>query len=185
MIAVLVIAANAFFCLKLLHHAVKTSRAAVHPHAQTAAALERARLKERRLLFTTVIIIGILLSLWLPYLLLMPIPQLRDTPLKYELVRVWGLALMQLNSLANPFVYAEVEGIQAVSSRSVASPRIHPLFETANPARGYPTTTALLDGRDTDGQKTNLRVAQRKIEHGNVSVINISNAAVLTIMCNL
>ncbi len=104
MIAIFAIAVNAFFCFKLLHHAVKTRRA-VHPHAQTAAALERARQNERRLHNTIVIIITILVSLWLPYLILTAIPHLKDTRMKYELVRIWGLALMQMNSLLNPFIY--------------------------------------------------------------------------------
>ncbi len=103
-VAILAIVASSVFCLNLLRYIVHT-RKAVHTMAPTTDALQRARQEERRLHTTIVTVVVILVSLWLPYVLVTSIPNLKDTLDRCEL-RVWALVLIQLNSLVNPFIYA-------------------------------------------------------------------------------
>ncbi len=101
----LAVAINVFFCLNLLRYAVK-SRRAVHPHSQTADVLERARQRELRLHYTVIIIIAVLVFVWLPCTCLLYFGNnFKETLQTYDLVRLWGLLLVQLNSLVNPFIY--------------------------------------------------------------------------------
>ncbi len=105
--ALLGVVTNACFCLKLLHFAIK-SRRAVHPHTQTAEALERARQLELRLTYTVIIIIAVLILVWVPWFgLFFGVHHFKDTPEIETLVRVWGIILgSQINSSVNPFIYA-------------------------------------------------------------------------------
>ncbi len=97
---------NACFCLKLLHFAIK-SRRAVHPHIQTAEALERARQLELRLTYTVIIIIAVLILVWVPLFgLFFMVHYFKDMPEIDSLVQVWGITLaIQINSAVNPFIY--------------------------------------------------------------------------------
>ncbi len=101
------VVANACFCLKLLHFAIK-SRRAVHPHIQTAEALERARQLELRLTYTVIIIIAVLIFVWVPWFgLFFMAPDVKAAPEIGNLVGFWGLImLLQINSSVNPFIYA-------------------------------------------------------------------------------
>ncbi len=98
---------NACFCLKLLHFAIKNRRA-VHPHIQTAEALERARQLELRLTYTVIIIIAVLILVWVPLFgLYFMVHRFKDTLGLDSLVQVWGITLaIQINSAVNPFIYA-------------------------------------------------------------------------------
>ena len=105
--ALLGVVSNGCFCLKLLHYAVKTRRA-VHPHLQTAEALERARQRELRLTYTVIIVTAILILVWVPLFgLYFMVDYFKDTPGITTLVETWGLGLAaQVNSAVNPFIYA-------------------------------------------------------------------------------
>ena len=105
--ALLGVVTNACFCLKLLHFAIK-SRRAVHPHIQTAAALERARQLELRLTYTVIMVIAVLILVLVPLFgLSFMIHYFKDTPGLDSLIQVWGITLaIQINSAVNPFIYA-------------------------------------------------------------------------------
>ncbi len=99
----LAVAANAFFCLKLLHYAVTTLRA-VQPESQTTEASERVRQNELRLHNTIVIIIAIQVLVWVPAFCVATFATGSREML--DLAHAWVMLLVQLNSVANPFVYA-------------------------------------------------------------------------------
>ncbi len=106
MIAAATIMGNAFFCVMLLRHAI-TARRRVQNISQTATYVGACAREadERKLHNTILMLVTILLAMWLPYLAVTAIPQLKKSLDRYELVRP-TLALIQLNSLVNPFIYA-------------------------------------------------------------------------------
>ncbi len=96
---------NAFFCVMLLQHAIRVRRR-VENVSQTTTDVGTSTADDRKLHNTILMLVAILLVMWLPYLAVTAIPQLNSSLDRYELVRVWGLALIQMNSLVNPFIYA-------------------------------------------------------------------------------
>ncbi len=98
------IAAIVFLCGSLLRHTVKRLQAVHAVAGETVDSLERARQEDRRIHNTIVMLIAVLMSLWLPHIIITIIPRTRDAIDQYNL-RIWSLAMLQLNSLVNPFIY--------------------------------------------------------------------------------